>query len=273
MGDLEGKVALVTGAARGQGRSHAVALAARGVDIIAVDLCADIDTVWYPLATQADLDETVRLIEEQDRRVVARVADVRDLSSLSAVVDAGVAELGRLDIVLANAGIAPSMTAGADPEASWRNVIDVNLTGVWNTAYCTKGAIVAGGRGGAMVLTSSTAGLKGMGDGSPGAQAYVASKHALVGLMRSLALELAPHSVRVNTVHPTGVATPMVLNDAMQAWIQENAALAATGMQNALPVELIEASDVTNAILWLVSDAARYITGVALPVDAGISIR
>jgi SDR family mycofactocin-dependent oxidoreductase len=273
MGDLEGKVALITGAARGQGRSHAVALAEEGVDIIALDLCADIDTVWYPLATADDLAETARLVEAQGRRAVTQVADVRDLDSLAAAVEAGVAELGRLDIVLANAGIAPSMSPASDPAASWRNVIDVNLTGVWNTAFATKRAIAKGKRGGSIVITSSTAGLKGMADGSPSAQAYVASKHALVGLMRSLALELASRSIRVNTVHPTGVATPMVLNEPMQAWIQENAALAASGLQNALPVELIEASDVTNAILWLVSDKARYITGVALPVDAGITIR
>jgi SDR family mycofactocin-dependent oxidoreductase len=273
MGDLEGKVALITGAARGQGRSHAVALAEQGVDIIALDLCADIDTVWYPLATADDLAETARLVEAQGRRVVTQAADVRDLAALSAAVDAGVAELGRLDIVLANAGIAPSMTPAADPAASWRNVIDVNLTGAWNTAYAAKGAIARGKRGGSIVLTSSTAGLKGMTGGSPSVEAYVASKHALVGLMRALALELAPRSIRVNTVHPTGAATPMVLNEPMQSWIEENAAMAASGMQNALPVELIEASDVTNAILWLVSDKARYVTGVALPVDAGFSIR
>ena len=225
MGDLEGKVALITGAARGQGRSHAVALAEQGVDIIALDLCADIDTVWYPLATADDLAETARLVEAQGRRVVTQVADVRDLDSLAAAVEAGVAELGRLDIVLANAGIAPSMAPAADPAASWRNVIDVNLTGVWNTAFATKRAIAKGKRGGSMVITSSTAGLKGMADGSPSAQAYVASKHALVGLMRSLALELAPRSIRVNSVHPTGVATPMVLNEPMQAWIQENAGI------------------------------------------------
>ncbi len=273
MGDLEGKVALITGAARGQGRSHAVALAQEGVDIIAIDLCSDIDTVWYPLAGEADLAETAKMVEAQGRRVLTRVADVRDLASLTAAVEAGMAEFGRLDIVLANAGIAPSMSPAADPGASWRNVIDVNLTGVWNTAFATKRAIARGKRGGSIVITSSTSGLKGMADGSPSAQAYVASKHALVGLMRSLALELAPRSIRVNTVHPTGVATPMVQNEAMQAWIEENAALAASGLQNALPVELIEASDVTNAILWLVSEKARYITGVALPVDAGITIR
>jgi SDR family mycofactocin-dependent oxidoreductase len=273
MADLEGKVALITGAGRGQGRSHAVALSAQGVDIIGIDLCDDIETVWYPLARAEDLRETGRLVEANNRQFMEVVADVRDLEAMQAATTTAMARFGRLDIVLANAGIAPSMIPTADPGASWQNVIDVNLTGVWNTAFATKQAVVDGGRGGSIVITSSTAGLKGMADGSPSAQAYVASKHALVGLMRSLALELAPSSVRVNSVHPTGVDTPMVMNDAMQTWIQENAALAATGMQNALPVALVEASDVTNAVLWLVSESARYITGVALPVDAGITIR
>jgi SDR family mycofactocin-dependent oxidoreductase len=273
MGDLEGKVALITGAGRGQGRSHAVALSEQGVDIVALDLCDDIDTVWYPLANADDLRETARLVEANGRRVIEVVADVRNLRALEDAVANTLSQFGRLDIVLANAGIAPSMSPAADAGSAWSNVIDVNLTGVWNTAYAAKQAIVDGGRGGSIVITSSTAGLKGMADGSPSAQAYVASKHALVGLMRSLALELAPSSVRVNTVHPTGVDTPMVMNDAMQAWIQENAAMAATGMENALPVALIEASDVTNAVMWLVSNSARYITGVALPVDAGITIR
>jgi SDR family mycofactocin-dependent oxidoreductase len=271
--DLKGKVAFVTGAARGQGRSHAVALAEHGVDIIAVDLCQDIDTVSYALASPADLDETARLVEEQGRRVVGVQADVRDLDDLSAALDRGVSELGRLDIVLANAGIAPSSTPVADPALSWANVIAVNLTGVWNTTTIAKRALKQGNRGGSIVITSSTAGLKALADGTPGGEAYVASKHGLVGLMRALALELAPHSIRVNTVHPTGTNTFMVMNPVMQQWIADNAEVAAAGMQNALPVELIEPSDVTNAVLWLVSDMARYVTGVALPVDAGFTAR
>ncbi len=270
---LEGRVALVTGAARGQGRSHAVALAEQGVDIIAVDLCEDIDTVSYSLATSADLDETVRLVEAQHRRIVACQADVRDLDALSTALERGLNELGRLDIVLANAGIAPSSIPVADPALSWANVLGVNLTGVWNTTHLAKRVLKKGKRGGSIVITSSTAGLKGLGDGTPGGEAYVASKHGLVGLMRALALELAPHSIRVNTVHPTGTNTYMVMNPVMQDWIAENAEIAAAGMQNALPVGLIEASDVTNAILWLVSDMARFVTGVTLPVDAGFTAR
>jgi SDR family mycofactocin-dependent oxidoreductase len=273
MGSLDGKVAFITGAARGQGRSHAVKLAEQGADIIAVDLCEPIDTVSYDLATEEDLAETARLVEEQDRRVLARKADVRDLAALTAIVEEGVANLGRLDIVLANAGIAPAMGLAADPSRSWANIIDVNLTGVWNTVWAARPALIDGGRGGSVVLTSSTAGLKGLADGTAGGLAYTASKHGVVGLMRAFANELAPHSIRVNSVHPTGAATPMVMNDAMQRWIAENAEVAAAGMQNLLPVELIEAADVTNAILWLVSDAARYVTGVTLPVDAGFTVR
>jgi SDR family mycofactocin-dependent oxidoreductase len=273
MSTLEGQVAFITGAGRGQGRSHAEALAARGVDIIAVDLCEDIDTVSYPLSTPADLDETAAAVKAHGRRVVTYQADVRDLRALTRAVNAGLSEFDRLDIVLANAGIAPSFGLDIEPEDSWGNIIDVNLTGVWNTVWVTKQAIIDGERGGSIVITSSTAGLKGLADGSPGADAYVASKHGLVGLMRALALQLAPHSIRVNTVHPTGANTPMVMNETMQQWIVENAAVAAAGMQNALPVDLIEASDVTNAILWLVSDMARYVTGVALPVDAGFTVR
>jgi SDR family mycofactocin-dependent oxidoreductase len=273
MGELEGKVALITGAARGQGRSHAVALAEQGVDIIAVDLCRDIDTVSYTLATAADLEETVRLVEEQGRRIVAFPADVRDMKSLSSALEGGLKELGRLDIVLVNAGIAPESLPEADATQSWANVIDVNLTGAWNTTRLSKEVLVKGGRGGSIVITSSTAGLKGISDGTAAGEAYVASKHGLVGLMRALSLELAPHSIRVNTVHPTGTNTFMVQNPAMRQWIAEHAEVAAAGMQNALPVELIEPSDVTNAILWLVSDKARYVTGVALPVDAGFTVR
>jgi SDR family mycofactocin-dependent oxidoreductase len=273
MAHLEGQVALITGAARGQGRSHAVALAEAGVDIVGLDLCHDIETVSYPLATPDDLRETVRQVEAHGRRMLASHADVRDLEAVSAVVAEGMAAFGRLDIVLANAGIAPAMGLTVDPARSWANVIDVNLTGVWNTTWATKQALIDGGRGGSVVITSSTMGLKAVADGSPGGVAYVASKHGLVGIMKALALELAPHSIRVNAVHPTGANTPMIVNEAMQAWIAEHAEAAASGMQNALPVQLIEASDVTNAIMWLVSDLGRYVTGVSLPVDAGFTAR
>lgn len=270
MGTLDGKVAFITGAARGQGRSHALALAEQGADIIALDICEQIDTVFYDLATEDDLAETVRLVEQRGRRAVARKADVRDLAGLTAVLDEGLDTFGRLDIVLANAGICMGL---GEPERTWKNSIDVNLTGVWNTLWAARQPLIEGGRGGSIVVTSSSFGLKGYSDGSAAGLAYCAAKHGVVGLMRAFANELAPHMIRVNSIHPTGVNTAMVINPAMEKYLADNAEAAANGMQNAMPVELIERIDVTNAVLWLVSDAARYVTGVTLPVDAGFNNR
>ena len=268
MGKLDGKVAFITGAARGQGRSHAVRLAQEGADVIAVDLCAQIDTVPYAMATPEDLQQTVKEVEALDRRIVATQADVRDLAAMERAVADGVAELGRLDIVLANAGIAP-MGAEEDPARAWQDVIDVNLTGVWNTIRAAAPVMVEQGDGGAIVITSSTAGLKGIGGDSGGGQGYTAAKHGVVGLMRTFANTLAQHSIRVNTVHPTGVNTPMVVNEVMQRWLSEDPSIAGA-ISNLLPVEMIESVDISNAILFLVSDDGRYVTGVTLPVDAGI---
>jgi len=252
-----------------------VTLAAAGADIIAIDICHQIDTVAYPMATPEDLEQTRRMVEDQDRRILTHQADVRSLAQLQAVVEDALAEFGRLDIVLANAGIAPSIDQEDDLSAAFANVIDVNLTGVWNTVRACEQALIEGGTGGAIVLTGSTASFKAVGAGSAGssAEAYIASKHAVVGLMKAFALKFAPHRIRVNSVHPTGVATPMVLNEAVEAWIAVNADALAGSLQNALAVELIDPVDVSNAILWLVSDAARYVTGVALPVDAGFTIK
>jgi len=272
MSGLDGKVAFVTGAARGQGRTHAVRLASEGADIIAVDLCANIASNKYDLASPADLDETVRLVKALDRRIVADRADVRDRAHLASVLDSAVAELGRLDIVVANAGIAPMSFDDEEGEgdAAFRDVIDVNLVGVWNTCRVSIPHLIAGGQGGAMVLTSSTAGIKGYTGSSSGAVGYTAAKHGVVGIMRTLANDLAPHSIRVNSVHPTGVNTPMVVNEVMQEWLQADPTLG-QAMANALPVGMVEAVDISNAILWLVSDEARYVTGVTLPVDAGFT--
>jgi SDR family mycofactocin-dependent oxidoreductase len=268
MGKLEGKVAFITGAARGQGRSHAVRLAQEGADIIAVDICQQIDTVAYPMGTAEDLAETVKEVEALDRRITAGQADVRDAAALQEAFDAGVAQLGRVDIVLANAGIAP-MSMRPQPQ-EWQDVLDVNLTGVYNTVQVALPQLLEGGRGGSIVITSSTAGLNGIGGSTPGGLGYTAAKHAVVGLMRSYANQLAPHSIRVNTVHPTGVNTPMVVNEALQEWLENDPSMAGA-MANALPVEMLEPVDISNAILWLVSDEARYVTGVALPVDAGFT--
>jgi SDR family mycofactocin-dependent oxidoreductase len=267
-GRLDGKVAFITGAARGQGRSHAVRLAQEGADIVAVDICRQIDTVPYPMATPADLAQTVKEVEALDRRIFAREADVRDQAGLRAAFEAGVAELGPVDIVLANAGIAPMSLHGPKTHQAWQDVIDVNLTGVFNTVEIAIPSMITRGSGGAIVLTSSTAGINGIGGPSPGGLGYTAAKHGLVGLMRSYANILAPHSIRVNTVHPTGVRTPMVVNDAMQEILAADRQMSSS-IANALAVDMVEPVDISNAILWLVSDDARYVTGVALPVDAG----
>ncbi len=274
MRGLSGKVALVTGAARGQGRSHAVRLAEEGVDVIAVDICTSMPTVPYALGTPEDLAETVTLVEKAGRRIVAQPGDVRDLAGLESIVAAGVDTLGRLDIVVANAGIAPvGGRADAASAEVWRDIIDVNLTGAWNTARAGIPHILGGGRGGSIVFTSSTAGLKGLGRWSTGGgPAYSASKHGLVGVMRSLANDLAPDSIRVNTLHPTGVATDMVLNDQMREFLSEQEGTS-NPLLNALPVEMLEPGDISDALVWLVSDEARYVTGVTLPVDAGYLIR
>ncbi len=267
-GKLEGKVAFITGAARGQGRSHAIRLAQEGANIIAVDICPQIDTVPYPMSTPDDLAETVKEVEALDRRIVATQADVRDEAGLKSAFEAGVAELGPVDIVLANAGIAPMSVR--EPHDAWQDVINVNLTGVFNTVETAIPSMIERGQGGAIVLTSSTAGINGIGGPTRGGLGYTAAKHGVVGLMRSYANTLAPHRIRVNSVHPTGVNTPMVVNEAMQEFLAQDPSLS-NAMANALPVDMVEPVDISNAILWLVSDDARYVTGVTLPVDAGFT--
>ncbi|MCO7221168.1 mycofactocin-coupled SDR family oxidoreductase [Klenkia sp. PcliD-1-E] len=276
-GRVEGKVAFISGAARSQGRSHALRLAQEGADIIAVDVCGPIESIgMYPPATDEDLAETVRQVEALDRRIVATKADVRDTAALKAAVDDGVAQLGRLDIVLANAGVFEIQPALELSDEAWREMIDINLTGVWNTCKVALPHLVEGGRGGAIVLTSSTAGLK----GTPNTIHYTAAKHGVVGVMRTLANEFAPHSIRVNSVHPTGVDTVMIQNE--KTWglfapddpspSREKAAPIFEST-NALPIPWVEPVDISNAILFLVSDEARYITGVTLPVDAGYTVK
>jgi SDR family mycofactocin-dependent oxidoreductase len=266
VGRLDGKVAFITGAARGQGRSHAVRLAQEGADIIAVDICRQIDPVPYPMATQEDLDQTVKEVEALGRRIVARQADVRDEAGLRAAFEAGTAELGSAEIVVANAGIS-TMSLHEAPDA-WQVVIDVNLTGTFNTVEVAVPPMISRGRGGAIVLISSSAGLAGIGGPSRGGLAYTASKHGVVGLMRSYANNLARHLIRVNSVHPTGVRTPMVENDAFREFLSAYPD-AGTAIANALPVDMVEPADIAGAVAWLVSDDARYVTGIALAVDAG----
>jgi NAD(P)-dependent dehydrogenase (short-subunit alcohol dehydrogenase family) len=206
----------------------------------------------------------VRLVEDLDRRIVAREADVRDLAGVQAVVDEGVSQFGRLDVVSANAGIAGfAENAWSLTEDQWEEMIAVNLSGVWRTVKAAVPKMIEAGNGGSIVLTSSTAGVKGM----AGATHYVTAKHGVVGLMRALANELAPHMIRVNTVHPTGVNTPMIHNEFMDQVLSDPEA--GSLLQNALPVAEVEPVDISNAIVWLSSDEARYVTGVMLPVDAG----
>ena len=269
MSALAGKVAFITGAARGQGRAEAVRLAADGAQIIAVDICSQIASVPYPMATPDDLAATVKLVEDTGARIVAQQADVRDQESLSTALRAGLDEFGRVDIVVANAGIAP-MKAGDD---GWRDVIDVNLTGVFHTVEVAKPTLIEQGKGGSIVLISSAAGLIGIGGPDPGGLGYTASKHGMVGLMRSYANQLARHSIRVNSIHPTGVNTPMINNEHTRQWLEQLIAESETpiDMGNPMPVDALEPEDIAAAVAWLVSDEARYITGITLPVDAGLA--
>jgi len=273
---MAGKVAFITGAARGQGRAHAVRLAAEGADIIAVDSCTDVGSVSYPMATEADLAETAEQVAAQGRKAVTRRADVRDLDALQAAFDAGTAELGPVQAVVANAGIASFSSFRELTAEQWRDMIDINLTGVFHTAKVAVPSMVDAEAGGSMVFTSSTAGLKGI----PNIAHYVAAKHGIVGLMRTLANELGPHGIRVNTVHPTNVDTDMIHNRAARQLFTppeleptlENSIPALQSL-HVLQVPWAETSDVSNAVAFLLSDEARYITGATLPVDAGATAR
>jgi (+)-trans-carveol dehydrogenase len=272
---LEGKVAFITGAARGQGRSHALRLAEEGADIIAVDLCAPIDSVGYGLATDADLAETVKLVEEMDRRIIATHADVRDQAALTTAVNDGVAALGRLDIVVANAGILSASASAEMSEPTWQDMIDVNLTGVYHATHAAIPHLIAGGHGGVMILTSSALGIRAM----PNMSHYVAAKTGVIGLMRSLALELAPHRIRVNTVNPSIADTAMIHNSATYGLFMPDVehptreqASEVFATLNPFPTPWVDPVDVSNAVLFLASDDARYITGLEMKIDAGFCL-
>jgi SDR family mycofactocin-dependent oxidoreductase len=275
-GRVQGKVAFITGAARSQGRSHAIRLAEEGADIIALDIAGPVPSLSaYPLASEEDLAETVRNVEALDRRIVAHKADVRNSAAVKEALDDGIAQLGRLDIVVANAGIYQISPALELDDAAWQETIGINLTGVWNTVKAALPHLIDGG-GGSIILTSSVLGLKGL----PNSVHYNTAKHGVVGIMRSVANEFAPHRIRVNSVHPTLVNTIMIQNE--QVWglfdpanphpTRESAAPIFQTV-NALPVPWVEPADISNAVLFLASDEARYITGVTLPVDAGALIK
>ena len=272
-GRVEGKVAFITGAARGQGRSHAVTLAKEGANIVALDIAEQIESVPYAMGSRADLDETVNRVERAGGRCLPVVADVRDIHALDAAVKQTIAEFGRLDIVLANAGVLHISQGEESLDESayrWTDAIGVMLTGVYNTIRVTNQVMIDQGEGGSIVITSSTAGLSGMHDGSGGIAGYCAAKHGVVGLMRGYAKLLGRHNIRINSVHPMGVATPMVVNDAFQAYHADHADVMEVSPR-LLPITLLEPQDVSNAILWLVSDEARAVTGITLPVDSGVT--
>ena len=273
MGTLDGKVAFITGAARGQGRSHAVTLAEAGADVVAVDIDRDIDSVFYPLARTEDLEETARLVEKEGRQALARTVDVRDSAALDAVVAEAIAAFGHIDVVSANAGIATSMVKTWEmSEADWQDVIDVNLTGVWRTVRAVIPPMIEAGRGGCIVLTSSLAGLKGYSN----IAGYVAAKHGVNGLMRTLANELGPYGIRVNTVCPGLVNTDMMMNQPtydlfrpeLDQPTQADAIEVFRSMQ-VLPTDWLEPREVSEVIAFLASDAAKHITGTAIPIDGG----
>ncbi|MGZ4585907.1 MAG: mycofactocin-coupled SDR family oxidoreductase [Mycobacterium sp.] len=278
-GRVEGKVAFITGAARGQGRAHAVRLAQEGADIIAIDICKPIAGFLMPPSTPEDLAKTADLVKGHNRRIVTAEIDVRDYQALKAAVDSAVQQLGRLDVIVANAGISHAGDAlDKTSEPDWQDMIDVNLSGVWKTVKAGVPHILAGGRGGSIVLTSSVSGLKA--NIFPHLGHYVAAKHGVVGLMRTFAVELGQHMIRVNSVHPTHVNTPMVMNEGSYKMVRPD--LENPGpddvapffqMSHTLPIPWVEPEDISNAVLFFASDESRYITGVTLPIDAGSCLK
>ncbi len=266
MGRLDGKVAFVTGAARGQGRAHAVRLATEGADIIAADVCAPVETIKYPGATPADMDETVGQVEALGRAIVAQIADVRDLARLEQVVADGVARLGTLDVVVANAGVMSAGRLWELTEEQWQQVIGINLTGVWHTIKATVPTMIDQGTGGSIILTSSVAGLV----GQPFVGHYVSSKHGVVGLCRTLANELGEYNIRVNSIHPVGVNTHMLHDPDLFPMIEQRQDTLGPLFMNTLPYDFLEPEDVAGLVAFLASDEAKYMTGAQVPIDLGV---
>lgn len=274
MASLDGRVVFITGAARGQGRSHAVMCAEEGANIVGVDICADLDVVPYRLGTAEDLEETARLVEKTGQEMLCRTADVRDKAALQEAFDAGVQQFGHIDTVIANAGVILTNPDERDASEALRLGIDIMLIGVWNAFQVAIPHLKERGAGGNLIATSSMAALLDLTDGRGGSDAYVMSKLAITGLVRAYANLLAPERIRVNAVAPTNCTTPMITeNPALFKVIEENPHLA-SAMQTALPdLPMIEPRDVSNAILFLISDNARSFTGSLLKVDAGMDVR
>ncbi|MGN5237831.1 MULTISPECIES: mycofactocin-coupled SDR family oxidoreductase [unclassified Rhodococcus (in: high G+C Gram-positive bacteria)] len=277
-GRVEGKVALITGAARGQGRSHAVRLAQEGADIIALDICGPVrEDAQIAPASPEDMAETVELVKGFNRRIVTVETDVRDFDAVKTAVDTGVEQLGRLDIIVANAGIGTGGTPLHETdEFDWQEMQDINLSGVWKSVKAGVPHMIEGGRGGSIILTSSVGGLK----AHPNMGPYIAAKHGVVGLMRSFAVELGQHFIRVNTVHPTNVNTPMFMNEGAMKMFRpdlenpgpEDMKVVAQ-LMHVLPIGWVEPEDISNAVLFLASDESRYVTGLTLSVDAGSALK
>ncbi len=277
-GRVEGKVAFITGAARGQGRSHAVRLAEEGADIIAIDICGPVSSnPQIAPTTRDDLAETADLVKQLNRRIVTAEVDVRDYAAVKAAVDNGVEQLGRLDIICANAGIGNGgQTLDHTSEEDWTDMIDVNLSGVWKSVKAAVPHLISQGQGGSIILTSSVGGLKAY----PHTGHYIAAKHGVVGLMRTFAVELGHHSIRVNSVHPTNVNTPLFMNEGTMKLFRpdlENPGpddmKVVAQMMHVLPVGWVEPVDISNAVLFLASDESRYVTGLPMTVDAGSMLK
>jgi SDR family mycofactocin-dependent oxidoreductase len=276
-GRVEGKVAFITGAARGQGRAHAVKLASEGADIVGLDICAQVDSVDYAMSTPDDLQETIELVEKQGHRMITKIGDVRDIAALRSLYEEGVQTFGHIDLVVANAGIMPVWGKGSDTMTAWQDCLDILLTGVLNTVEVAYPSLIEQGTGGSIVITSSMAAcqpmMRTLNGRTLGLLGYSAAKAALVNLAQNYASVLAAHNIRVNTVHPTGVNTPMVDNDMVRDRMANVDPQDGLALVNALPVEFVEADDIADTVLFLCSDESRYLTGSSLRVDAGSSLR
>lgn len=266
-GSLQGRVAFITGAARGQGRSHAVRLAAEGADIIALDICAPASaSVTYAPATREDLDETVRLVEDRGRKILAREVDVRDDAALRELVADGMEQFGRLDIVVANAGVLSWGRIWELTDEQWDTVIGVNLTGTWRTLRATVPAMIEAGNGGSVVVVSSSAGLK----ATPGNGHYSASKHGLTALTNTLAIELGEYGIRVNSIHPYSVETPMIEPEAMmEIFARHPSFVHSFPPMPVQPNGFMTADEVADVVAWLAGDGSGTVTGSQIPVDKG----